>query len=690
LDEQTEKPGYGINYLRGKKRPRPEGAVIREIKAMPIPVAWGVKPKTSAADSFILIRGSIFIERLNVRLMPKANEDDELLSAISTAERNSYFDSEESFDEQYDEYDSYDSYSRTEFNYRNKDAADEVKIGLPKKKNKIIFRMVVGLITCAFLSMIEILPEMGEDIAPMFLPDRSPYIYLTINMVIALVVIFLQRDVIASGVSALLRKRVTADSLIAAACFISVAHVTTLFIYHAVTKEEITRVLTAPLIFALLINDFGLLMKALRMLRNFRYILHEKIYNVANICGDEKQCPSLIKAAGGKGSSVFYRSKTVYLNRLLEIMYEDDFIETKLTALSPYVLVAALIAGTAGGIIGGSVISAVYCLGAVVVAGIPSCRTLCMNLPLNVSSIGLSKKGVMLSGWSAVENFGHVKNVLVDSKELFPKGFVESVNIVNRSRFKQRDMLRLMASLAVASKGALADIFDDFLAKQRNSLFKIENFKYEAGLGISGFISGRELILGKPEMLIMHGVKDVQSVNHDTASERDGRVVMFFSVDGHFTGVLEIRYKPNPEISDAINLLTKEEVTLLINTNDANITPGLIYNVFDIPSRRVRVLDENAGGEYEKLTGVITNDEPAYAVTSDNFLSFAELLKTSNRLSSSLMLSSYLQLICFGLTLMLVTVLCCFSADSAVVPAQLLLPHMFCLLATLVGFVRKL
>lgn len=675
---------------------------VHEMTAMPVPLKWGAEPRRAhTADNFVLDSGSIFFERLHVKLMPDIHPQPELGDAPAAQEPpEPLLDNQRLLLPAITEGTQQGSTRGRERRRRPDEPIDEfcyasdaepLRRDFIDRKKTLLFRLVANGLIGSFLSMLEILPALGERLAPMFLPDRSPVVYLSINLVLLLIAAVLEKNIIIGGIRALLSggkkgHRITGDSVIACAGIGVLLHIAIQLIVCFKGANTAEPVFTAPLVFAMLVNDFGLLSMVNRLSRNFRYCSQKRVFNAVRQCGEEDGVDNLAFSSGRESKRVTYRAKADFLHSFIRFSTEEDFCESKLNALSPYVLLISLAAALAGGLISGGAIAGIYCMCAVLVAGIPACRVLCMNLPLSVACKRLFRHGVMLGGWAAAEEFGSTDTVAVAAEDIFPRGSVRMINAVIFSEMKKRDVLLMVCSLALAAGGATASVFEELLSSQKRSALEVEDLRYESEKGISGFVASRRVILGTREMLLERNVQLMPSEDYERSVTK-GKYPLYIAVSGVFSGMIVLDYRSDDETERALRKLCEEDISIAVCCRDANITSKLISELYGIPARHFTMLGTNGSAEYDELTGEILSEAPCVLSVENGLPSFAEGVRAAKKYHRALMLSAFLQIIAYGLTVTLVAVLCFLAGAGGLTPAKLLLLEFICFAANLIGLI---
>src|SRR5699024_10929090 len=112
------------------------------------------------------------------------------------------------------------------------------------------------------------------------------------------------------------------------------------------------------------------------------------------------------------------------------------------------------------------------------------------NLLLKKLSALAKKCGSMVVGYPAVEKFSSVNAVMLDAKDLYPKGTVILGGIKTFGNQRIDEAILEATSLMCAAGGPLVSVFDQIIKTRREILPKVDKPVYEDGRGLTGWVSG--------------------------------------------------------------------------------------------------------------------------------------------------------------------------------------------------------
>lgn len=666
--------------------------------AMPTPVAWGDKAKPATGRGrFRLEKGEIFFEVLHARIFPerpiyRRPVEDKVIGSLSEDIRRPILPAQEESPGLDTAAPDAEPTGREIADYSRPGDADAIFSELLDQIRTLNFRLIAGGMITLFLGLIELLPMFGLTMPDMLTPERAPIVYLSINLALGGFCAFLCRRVMIGGFSAMIRRRPDGDSVTAAACTAVLLHTAVELIVYIITREPVGRVCCAPMTLALLLNDAGLLAMARRVARSFRFVTVRGVKSAARLVGDDMSFDEIMHADRQHRTRVAYCVRAKFLSHYLGFAYEEDFCEQMFRRLTPYVLLPVAIAAVVGGIVGApkhGVWSAIYCLCAALCVSIPSCRLLCLNLPLGRVSKRLLRHGAMLNGWAAVDEFGRTDTLAVASETLFPRGSVRLLSIKPLGEEPVTRTVRYAASVVLAAGGPLAQVFEELLEGRRDRVLPAEGIDYENEMGVSGFVESLPVLVGNRRMLKAHGCELPSKDYESLLTGGDNRSLVYIAISGVPCAVLLVKYSADAETIHAVQQMAEAGVSLVVYTCDANVTARMLSRIYCIPPRCITMLSTRTGSEYDRLTHVIRDSSPAVLATDGSMRALAESMTAARRLHVQLTLATILQTVTYGLMLTLTTLLCCLSGSGGISPAQLMLLELLCLIPALVPTLRR-
>jgi Cu+-exporting ATPase len=233
-----------------------------------------------------------------------------------------------------------------------------------------------------------------------------------------------------------------------------------------------------------------------------------------------------------------------------------------------------------------------------------------------------AQAGVLIKNAEALERMEKVDTLVIDKTGTLTEGKPKVVSIIPAAGFDEREILRLAASVEVASEHPLADAIVR-AAKERNlDLRRVSEFDSPTGKGATGKVDGKSVLLGNSKYLTSLGI-ETQSLHVDAEHLRgDGATVINIAVDGKLAGLFAIADPVKASTPAALKALAEEGVKAIMLTGDNATTAKAVARHLGISDVEAEVLPDRKSAVVAKLqtegrivamAGDGVNDAPALA-----------------------------------------------------------------------------
>lgn len=583
-----------------------------------------------------------------------------------------------------DEVDNADNEEETEGEDYDEDEEDEDEVIDLDDENVITERLsragkglagrlvILGLLTAAtiiaalvYFFKIDSIPIVSELI--------KPDIFLYTNLTIGILSFGACSSVITNGFSRLLKGKPDGDTLCA---FAHIGALGAIIMYLAETNYLAMNRSFVYLIVSMLALCFNTVSKLCTVSaakNNFRFVSGDsEKYYVEYTDGEDAEQLSR-GAVRGMPVTASMR-KTEMLCDFIISTYCEDVSDRISRVMTPVILVLSVIGGAIGffaetGVtsnimnqwsFAATVFSAVLCIGATFTGA------LIVMLPMLSASRKTNERRAAILGYSAVEDFSAVNSVLVEAKTLFPAGSVAIRNIwdynkngTNGSQHVTIDeAIIYAASLAVSSDSILADPLFNMLNYKPALLKKVSNCVYESGLGVSGWIGSRRVLLGSRDHMKSHGIV-VPDAKKESALNKKNDEVVYLAIAGEVCMLFFVNLSANPQVKHHVRRLSKNGVSLVIKTVDGVLTEGVVSELFDIYAEDVRILPAEAHDLFDEHTKYA--GKGSAAVSCDGtFSSFASAINGAKSLNERIKMGCIMEIFGIGLGVLLVFIFALF------------------------------
>lgn len=412
-----------------------------------------------------------------------------------------------------------------------------------------------------------------------------------------------------------------------------------------------------------------------RITENFDYISTNEIYSIGKI--EKKQTAFEI----GRGlllddPTILASQKTSFPRRFIELsqkFYPSDDVNKRLV---PIGFGASVLVGAIAFLIEKNIASAVTAFTAAICISTPYFSYLVDSLIISKMSKKLLAKGGMIAGWDAFKECSGANAVAVDSADIFDENGGNVFGIHPFYDIQIDEAILYTASLLIKSGGPLGNLFKRIIVGETSLLPPVDSLTYEDKLGISAWIFNRRILVGNSELLKNHNVSipDVALVERHLC---EGRYPLYLAIDGKAAAVFIVSYDINNENARLLKSIEKNCISLLVRSDDANITDEMISSKLSLPQSGVKVLSAVSGDIYKNYCAGVTSAADALLIHDGKAHSYLSAINTALSLGSVKHILNIFQTCAMGVGLAIVAALAFVSGISELECIQLIIVQGF-------------
>jgi Cu+-exporting ATPase len=260
---------------------------------------------------------------------------------------------------------------------------------------------------------------------------------------------------------------------------------------------------------------------------------------------------------------------------------------------------------------------------AVLIIACPCALGLATPMSIMVGTGRGARAGVLVKDAEALQLMEKVDTLVVDKTGTLTEGRPVLTTIELAGEYKHDMVLSAAAAVEALSEHPLAQAIVEAARKADLQIAKVEHFESQTGLGVSGRVDGRDVVVGNAEQMRRVGVDPSSFDNVADKHRSDGAGVMLVAIDGHLVGLLVVADPIKQSAASAIAALREEGLRIVMLTGDERATADAVARAIGgidevhaglKPEDKARIIGElKAKGAVVAMAGDGINDAPALA-----------------------------------------------------------------------------
>lgn len=259
---------------------------------------------------------------------------------------------------------------------------------------------------------------------------------------------------------------------------------------------------------------------------------------------------------------------------------------------------------------------------AVLIIASPCALGLATPMSIMVGTGRGATAGVLIRNAEALEILAKVDILVVDKTGTLTEGKPRLMSVAPLPGFNETELLRLTAGLEQNSEHPLAAAIVSGVRGKEINPAKAQGFRSLTGKGVMGTVEGRMVAVGTVPFLNELNVETESLLVQAEPLRQEGQTVMFAAIDGKPAGLLGVADPVKSTTPEAIELLHREGLRLVMLTGDNRTTAEAVARRLKIDEVQAEVLPEQktavikqlqAGGHVVAMAGDGINDAPALA-----------------------------------------------------------------------------
>lgn len=574
----------------------------------------------------------------------------------------------------------------------------ENKEAIRNDLNELNLSLSLRIFILGFLAlcsgMITLLDWLPSFPMPAFLSSKeAPIAFLTIQLLLGMAALPFVAGLLKNGYAKLLRLRADCDSL--AAMTMMTAELAAFLILPSpnMLRTGVVSVYVAIGLFTLTMNAVGKKMIAARALQNFERLTDGNPKFAIHYVEDEKRAENLTRGTSGDFPILAAMQPIDNPQDFLKYTFSTDIADKFCRTAVPLITLLGGLFAVGIALLRRDHVDSAVCYGTSIFAlcfSACACTavTLISNLPMLSGAKDYVRNSGILLGYQSVDDFYDVNTVMVDAAALFPQGTtkLDSIQVIGEAHTEEA--LRYADALTNHAGSILKDLFGGAILSDDNLTQNVENFVYDEGKGISGWIDNKRILLGTRDMMIEHSIEGIPATAKVRDMVQDGQDVLYLSIAGSVAALFIVSLEASKSVRHWLKELERENLYLLVRSNDAMLSQRRISKLFSIREDRVKIIPARYEADYAEETKPVQNASPSM-LCAGRLPGFIQTIIGAKRIRTAANLGMILQAVtaCLGFLFILIFII--LGAYNEVSGGILLIYHLICTVVTILTIRMK-
>ena len=259
---------------------------------------------------------------------------------------------------------------------------------------------------------------------------------------------------------------------------------------------------------------------------------------------------------------------------------------------------------------------------AVLIIACPCALGLATPMSIMVASGKGASRGILFRDASAIENLRKVTLLLVDKTGTLTEGKPKFHSVIAAPNFTEAEVLRITAALDQASEHPLATAIVQAARAKAMILPEPTNFISHSGMGVSGEIEGKQILVGNQLLMEKNQIKIGALASQGEVLRQEGASVMQVAINGALAGIVAVADPIKPTSMQALKDLETDGIRIVMATGDSTTTAKSVAQKLGIsefygevtPEKKLQLVEKfQQEGFFVGMAGDGINDAPALA-----------------------------------------------------------------------------
>jgi P-type Cu+ transporter len=231
--------------------------------------------------------------------------------------------------------------------------------------------------------------------------------------------------------------------------------------------------------------------------------------------------------------------------------------------------------------------------------------------------------GILVKNAEALETMEKVDTLVVDKTGTLTEGRPRVTKVIPASPWDEAEFFSVIAAIESQSEHPIAHAIVESAKERKLSLPRVEEFDSVTGSGIKGRVNGREVLVGKADLLRASGVREFDTLEQQgTKLQEEGNTVVYAAINSRAAGLIAVADPIKATTPDAVRELHRLGLRVVMMTGDNERTARAVAHRLGIDEVHAGVEPKDKNARIRELkqqrhvvamAGDGINDAPALA-----------------------------------------------------------------------------
>lgn len=259
---------------------------------------------------------------------------------------------------------------------------------------------------------------------------------------------------------------------------------------------------------------------------------------------------------------------------------------------------------------------------AVLIIACPCALGLATPMSIMVATGKAATKGILFRDAAAIELLRKTDSIVIDKTGTLTEGFPTFHFAQGFDGLSKDEVISLAASINQHSEHPLAHAIVNYAKEKNLSLKKSGDFDSSSGVGVSGTIDNKLVILGNEYFFQKHNIDFSSAEEKSNELRQQGASVIYLALEGKLKGLIALSDPIKSSTKDALLALKKKGIEIIMATGDGVSTAQYVGKQLAIqkiyggmqPEAKLSLVKQlQKGNKIVAMAGDGINDSPALA-----------------------------------------------------------------------------